>query len=157
MSDVTNYKPEPQADTIELINTELTDRLGRQAAAGAQIDTKAVVLVGYVAAAASFLAIQHSQPVLTWLAFAAFAVAAGFGIGAYAVGTYQDVPVPRHLYNNYALRPKSAALTALASERVKAFEYNKPKHQRKAVRWWVSLVALMIGVVLMFAAIYGAH
>ena len=147
MNDATNQKPELKADTLELINTELTDRLARQAQAGASIDTKAALLVGYVAAAAAFLATRHSQPVLTGLAFAAFAVAAGFGIWAYAVGEYQDVPAPRHLYNSYAGSPKPDALAALAARRVKAFESNAPKHKRKAERWWVSLVALMVGVV----------
>ena len=99
MSDTTSNKPELSTDTLELINTELAGRLTRQAEAGARIDTKAGLLVGYVGAASAFLAVRHAQPVLTWSAFAAFAVAAGFGIGAYAVGTYQDVPDPRRLFN----------------------------------------------------------
>ena len=154
MSDVTNKGPELQADTLELINTELANRLSRQTAARRQVDTKAALLVGYVAAASSFLATRHSQPVLTWLAFAAYAIAAGLGIGAYAVGTYQDVPDPRRLFNQYALQPKSAALAALAARRVKAFESNEPKQRRKAKLWQASVAALMTGVVLMFAALY---
>jgi hypothetical protein len=160
MSDVTNKRPELQADTLELINSELTGRLTRQAEAGTQIDTKAGLLVGYVAAASAFLATRPSQPVLTWLALGAFAFAAGFGIGAYAVGTYQDVPDPRHLFNEYARKSKPAALAALAARRVRAFESNAPKHRRKARLWRWSVTALMIGVALMFAALYvhtGSH
>jgi hypothetical protein len=160
MSDVTNKRPELQADTLELINSELTDRLARQAEASAQIDTKAALVVGYVAAASAFLAVRHSQPLLTWLALAAFAVAAGFGIGSYAVSAYQEVPDPRRLFNQYAPRPKSDALAALAARRVGAFEGNASRNQRKARLWWVSVAALMIGVVLMFAALYvhtGSH
>jgi hypothetical protein len=146
-----------QADTIELINTELSDRLVRQSAAGAQIDTKAVVLVGYVVAASSFLATQPSKPALTWLALAAYAVSAAFGIWAYAVGTYQDVPEPRHLLNEYATRTKTSALAALAATRVEVFESNAPKHERKAARWQISLAALMAGALLMFLSLYIAH
>jgi hypothetical protein len=160
MSDVTNNRPELQADTLELINSELTGRLTRQAEAGTQIDTKAALLVGYVAAASAFLATRPSQPVLTWLALGAFAVAAGFGIGAYAIGTYEDVPNPRRLFNEYARKPKPDALAALAARRVGAFESNAPKHRRKATLWRGSVAALMTGVVLMFAALYvhtGSH
>jgi hypothetical protein len=154
MTDMTAKNRELQADTLELINAELTDRLARQTQADAQIDTKAALLVGYVAAASSFLATRHSQPVLTWLALAAFAAAAGFGIAALAVSARHDAPAPRPFYNEYAQRPKAVALAALAARRVNVFESNLPRHKRKAKRWWISLVALMIGVVLMFAALY---
>jgi hypothetical protein len=160
MTDATNQGPELQPDTLELINSELADRLERQAQTSSQIDTKAALLVGYAAAAGTILATHHSQPVLTWLALAALAAAATFGVWAYAVGTYQDVPDPRHLFNVYARGPKSDALAALAARRVRAFESNESRHQRKAARWRISLVALLIGVALMFAALYvhtGSH
>lgn len=151
MSGVTS---KTQTDTLELINNELTALLARQSEAGAWIDTKAAALVGYVGAASAFLATRHSQPVLTVLAYAAYAAAAGFGISAYAVGAYSDVPNPVQLFNAYAERAKSDALAALAARRVRAFEKNVPKHKRKAAWWSVSLVALMLGVVLMLAAIF---
>ena len=160
MSEATINQPPLQADTVELINTEVRDRLARQSSAGAQIDTKAVVLVGYVIAASSFLATRQSQPVLTGLALTAYAVAAAFGISAYAVGTYQDVPEPRHLLNEYATESKIAALAALAATRVEAFESNTLKHERKAARWQISLAALAAGAVLMFLSLYvhtGSH
>jgi hypothetical protein len=160
MSDVTDNKPELPMDTLELINTELIGRLARQAEARAQIDTKAVVLVGYVAAASSFLATRHSQPVLTWLALAAFAIAAGFGVAVFAVRKYKEVPIPQSFFNKYGPGPKSAALTALATARVYAFEQNEPKNKHKVWWWRTSLVTLMIGIALMFAALYvhtGSH
>ena len=153
MSDATNNKPELPVDTLELINAELTGRLSQQAEDGRQIDTKAALLVGYVAVASSFLATRHSQPLLTWLTFAAYAVAAGFGVGAYAVGAYQEVPDPRPFFNRYADGPKAAALAALAASRVLAFEINAPKQQSKVVRWRWSVTALLIGVALMLAAL----
>jgi len=61
MSDATNNKPELPADTLELINSELSDRLSQQAEDGTQIDTKAALLVGYVAVASSFLACTASE------------------------------------------------------------------------------------------------
>lgn len=160
MTDVMDKGPELQADTLELINSELADLLARQDQASARVDTKAALLVGYAAAAASFLAVRHSQPLLTWLALAAFAIAAGFGIGAFAISTYQELPQPRRLFNGYARRPKTAALAALAARRVGAFESNVPKNRRKAMRWRISLTALMVGVALMVGALYvhtGSH
>lgn len=154
MNDVPNKEPELQADTLELINAELIGRLSRQAEAGARIDTKAALLVGYAAAAAAFLATRHSQPVLTWLAFAAFAVSAGFGIAAYAVSAYTETPTPRHLFNQYARQPKTATLAALAARRVGVYESNIRWAQRKARRWWMSLTALMAGIALMLGALY---
>jgi hypothetical protein len=160
MNDVTNKGSQPHADTLELINSELIGRLDRQTQASAQIDTKAGLLVGYAAVAASFLATRHSQPALTWMAFAAFAVSAGFGVASYAVGAYEEVPVPRHLFNEYVHRPRSDALAALAARRVGAFESNLPRHKRKAARWRISLIALMLGIAFMFGALYvhtGSH
>jgi hypothetical protein len=154
MSDIKDEGPKLDAETLELINSELADRLARQTQAGSQIDTKAGLLVGYAVVAASFLATRHSQPVLTWLALAAFIAAAGFGVSTYAVGAYADVPDPRHLFNRYATRPKTAALAALAARRVRTFEANEPKYLRKATRWRLSLGALTVGIALMFAALY---
>jgi hypothetical protein len=153
VSDVTTNEPELQADTLELINSELTARLVRQSGASAQIDTKAVLLVGYAVAASAFLATRHVQPVLAGIAYAAYASAAGFGIWAYAVGAYHDVPRPRQLLNEYAAKTKSDTLAALAATRVRAFEANAARQDRKAARWKMSLVTLMIGVVLMLASI----
>jgi hypothetical protein len=153
MSDVTSNNQQFDADTLDLINTEVTARLARQSDAGSQIDNKAVVLVGYAGAAALFLATRRFQPVLGGIAFAAYAAASGLGIWVYAVGTYQDVPDPRPLFNKYAIRPKLDALRALAAARVEVFESNVPKHQRKVLRWRVSLAALMLGVILMVASL----
>jgi hypothetical protein len=73
---VTPEDVDQQAETLELINGEITGRLARQADSSAKIDTKAVTLAGYAVAAASFLATQHAQALLAALAYAAFAVAA---------------------------------------------------------------------------------
>lgn len=139
---------EDHADTLELINTELTGRLARQADSSAKIDNKAIALAGYAFAAATFLATQHPQPLLAGVAFAAYALALALGIGAYAVGSHQEVPNPRVLFNRYAMRTKPETLAALAAERVKAFEANTLTHQRQARLWRLSLVALALGVTL---------
>src|SRR5258708_10562218 len=73
MSEVTPKEPEPQAETLDLINSEISASLARQSDSGKNIDTKAVVLVGYAVAAAAFLATRHAQPVLAPLAYIAYA------------------------------------------------------------------------------------
>lgn len=150
---MTPEEVDQQAETLELINGEITGRLARQADSSAKIDTKAVTLAGYAVAAASFLATQHAQALLAALAYAAFAVAALLGLSAYAVGYYREVPEPRGLFAGYLQRSKAQTLAALAAERVKAFEENAVRHQRKAGRWWFGVIALLIGVILMVISI----
>jgi hypothetical protein len=142
-----------QAETLELINAELAARLDRQVDSTAKIDNKAVALAGYVIVAASFLATQHPQPVLAGLAYAAYVITFGLSVFAYAVGTYRDVPDPRSLLNGYARRAKPEVLGALAAGRVKAFEANARRHERKALFWRISLATLAAGVTLMVASV----
>lgn len=140
-------------ETLELINSELADRLARQAASSAKIDSKATVLTGYALAAASFLATRHPQPVLAGFAYAAYALAAGLSIGANAVGPYRDVPAPRSLFNRYATRPRAETLAALGATRVRVFEDNARRHAHKGRLWLAAAGVLSAGVVLMISAI----
>ncbi len=142
-----------QSETLELINDEVTAKLAAQFDSATKIDTKAAVLVGYAGAAASFLATRHAQPIVAALAYVAFGGAAGFGIWAYAVSFYGDVPKPRTLFTKYRARTKAEALAALAATRVKAIESNTPKLDQKVKRWWISLGALAVGMTLMISAI----
>lgn len=157
MSQMTPEQLEDHGDALELLNTEITASLARQAGSGQRLDTKAVLLVGYAGAAASFLATRHAQPVLAGLAYAAFAVCAATGIWAYAVRIYQDVPQPRRLFTDYLLRTKVQTLAALAATRVQAFENNAPKQRQKARRWWISLASLAIGMTLMLLALTSTY
>jgi hypothetical protein len=70
---MTPQQLEERAPTLELINAEITASIARQASSGRNLDTKAVLLIGYAGAAASFLATRHVQPVLAALAYAAYA------------------------------------------------------------------------------------
>ncbi len=157
MSEVTPDQLRHQAETLDLINTEVAASLARQADSGTSIDTKAVILVGYAGAASSFLATRHAEAVLAVLAYAAYGMAAGFGIWAYGVRLYQDVPDPRQLFNGYLTSPKPQALAAIAATRVEAFESNARKHARKARRWWMSIASLAVGVTLMLLALTSAY
>ncbi|QNA75404.1 hypothetical protein C8250_029075 [Streptomyces sp. So13.3] len=143
---------ERQVETLDLINNELAARLARQAESGSKIDTKAVLLVGFAATAAQFLASRHAQAVLAGLAFGAYAVAFGFGVSAFRVAAYKDVE-PRPMFDRYGRRSKAEALVHLASARVKAFEKNADQHECRAKRWWISLAALTLGLILSVAAI----
>jgi hypothetical protein len=156
MSEATHAQAPLQNDTLELINTEVTASLARLSDSGTSIDTKAAILVGYAAAAASFLATRHAEVVLAALAYAAYGLAAGFGIWAYAVRLYQDVPEPRQLFNGYHAQPRAQVLAAMAATRVEAFESNARKHARKARRWWMSILSLAVGVTLMLIALISA-
>jgi len=157
MEKVTPDQPEDHADMLELINAEVSSSLARQADSAARVDTKAVLLVGYAGAAASFLASRHAQSVLATFAYIAYGMAAGFGIWAYGLRSYRQVPEPRSLYDEYWTRPKAHALAALAAERVVAFEGNAQKHWQKARLWWASLASLALGMTLTILALNSAH
>jgi hypothetical protein len=111
-----------QAETLDLINTELTGRLARQTESGSKIDTKAIFLAGFAATATQFLATRHPQPLLATLAFAAYGVAIVSGTLTQALTKYGDVPRPRILLTQYGLATKEKTLVDLAVERVNTFE-----------------------------------
>jgi hypothetical protein len=144
-------------ETLELINAEITAALGRASDASSRIDNKAVVLVGYAAAAASFLATRHPQPLLAALAYTAYAAAAALGTWAYAVQTYTDVPEPLALFNVYWNKPPADTLAALAATRAQAFHANTRPRKRKKQRWWASLASLAAGTILMILALTIPH
>jgi hypothetical protein len=143
--------------TLELINSEIAAGLARQGSSSQRLDTKAMLLVGYAGAAASFLATQHPRHVLALVAYAAFAASAASGIWAYALRLYQDVPEPRRLFTGYLSAPRAQALAALAATRVEAFESNTETHARKVRLWWISLASLAIGTALMIAALASTY
>ena len=154
---VTPEDVQDQADTLELINAELAARLDRQADASGKIDTKAVVLAGYVVAAASFLATRHPQAVLAGIAYVAYLVTFGLNVLVYAVGARNDVPDPRGLFNNYADKTRAQVLAALAATRVRAFDANARQSGRRALLWRASLASLGVGVTLMVLSIVVRH
>lgn len=153
MSPMTPQQLEERAPTLELINAEITASIARQANSGRNLDTKAVLLIGYAGAAASFLATRHAQSVLAAFAYAAYAAAVTAGIWAAAVRVYQDVPEPRRLFTEYLARSRAETLAALAASRVDAFESNTRKQARKASGWWISLGCLSVGMTLMLFAL----
>ena len=157
MNQVTPDQPEDHAETLEFINAEVNASLTHQIDYAARVDTKAVVLVGYAGAASAFLATRSAQPVLATFAYIAYGMAAGFWIWAYGLRSYQHVPDPRWLFNEYWTRPKAHALAALAAERVEAFESDARTHWRKAKLWWMSLASLALGMTLMVLSLTKAH
>jgi heme/copper-type cytochrome/quinol oxidase subunit 3 len=157
MSQMTPMQLESRVATLELINSEITAGLARQADASQRLDTKAVLLVGYAGAISAFLATRHAQPVLAALAYAAYGACAATGIWAYAVRLYQNVPEPRRLFNEYLSRSRAQTLAALASTRAEAFALNAAKQRQKARRWWISLGSLAIGMTFMIFALISAY
>lgn len=159
MSKMTSSQLQDHLETLELIHDEVTASVTRQAEAGARIDTKAAVLVGYTGAAVSFLATRHAQvqPVLAGLSYATFAVAACFGVWTFGVRSYEWAPAPRRLFDGYLAQPKADTLAAIAAARVKVFETNTRKYQQKAWRWQMSLVSLVLGMTLMVFALISPY
>jgi len=137
---------------MELINAELAARLDRLSDGAAKVDTKAVVLVGYVGAAAAFLATQKPEPIIAALAYAAFAVAAGFGISVFAATLYQDTPDPPILAAKFD-KSKGHALSALIISRIDVYQANYKKQTSKVWLWWTCVANWAGGMALMTAAL----
>ncbi|MFJ8195125.1 hypothetical protein ACIQ8D_36130 [Streptomyces sp. NPDC096094] len=106
---MTPQELEDQKETLELINSELAARLARQSESGAKVDTKAIFLVGFAATGAQFLASRSFEPVTGTAAFAAYAMAAGFGISVFNLAEYVDIK-PRDVLDTYARSEKGATL-----------------------------------------------
>ncbi len=157
MNEITPNQLERHAETLELINSEVAASLARLSDSTTRVDTKAIALVGYAGAASSFLATRHAQPVITILAYIAFGMAAGFGIWAYGLRSYQLAPNPRWLFNEYWERSRAQVLGAMAATRVEVFESNARRHLRKVRIWWLSLASLATGMTLMIFALTSAY
>lgn len=144
------------ADTsnLELLNSELANRLGRQEDAHSRVDTKIAFLLGLIATATQFLATRHPQPVLGALAFTGYAAAFGLGVPALVIRPYPEIE-PRALLE-YARTSKTETLLALCAVRVSNYEKNDSKHQQKTVWWWRSFIATIIALVLSVLAIVDA-
>jgi hypothetical protein len=145
---------EEQADTLDLINTELSGRLTRQAASGSQVDTKAALLAGVAAAATQFLATRKDPDLFFAVpAYMAYAGALLAAVAAYALARYEDVPDPRGLVRLCVDRTKVETLAHLVAARVEVYEANCKKHRRKVLLWWASVVALVLGLALAAASV----
>jgi hypothetical protein len=149
----TGADPPEYAETLELINAELAERQTRQAAVAASIETRSILLVGFVAVAAQFLATRHGEPVLQRTAFAAYALSAGSGIAALAARSSSPEPAADTLVEDYADGPRERALARLAAARVTALRENSVRHQRRTRWWWLAVAALAVATVLSIAAI----
>jgi hypothetical protein len=150
-------KPADQAETLDLINAEVTASLTQQADASAKLETKALTLVGYVGVLSAFLATRNAQPLAAAGAYAAYAIVAGLNITVFmSAPELRMAASPKALFNNYSERNKTDTLKALVAARVKAFDDNQEPLQTKAVLAQISLFFLVAGVALMAVAIVAA-
>lgn len=137
---------EDQADTLDLINKEIADRLGRLATSGNQLDTKSALLAGVAATATQFLATRPGpQPLLATLAFIAFGGAFLLALSAYAATRHHDVPEPEALLS-FTDKTRAEVLARLVATRAAAFGNNQRRHRRKAMLWGCSVGLLTVGL-----------
>lgn len=141
------------AETLELLNLELAERHARQAATSASIETRSVLLAGFAAIAAQFLATRHAQPGLQAGALTAYTVAFVGAVAALAVSSPDEAVSAGALVEDHAGRPKAQVLAALAAARVAALRANAGRLRRKARCCWVAVVALGAATVLSVLAI----
>jgi hypothetical protein len=141
------------AETLELVYLELAERHARQAASSASIETRSVLLAGFVAIAAQFIATRDTQPVLQASALTAYTVSFIGGVAVLAVSSPGEALTASAFVEDHARRPKAQVLAALAAARVAALQANAGRQRRKAQCWWVAVVALGAATVLSVLAI----
>lgn len=149
---MTPEEVDKHVDTFELLNAELSASHDRLLDALDKIDGKVVVIVGYVAAAAAFLATRKAQPVLEILAYAAFTAALGFGLWAYMIREYKELDTVA-LFRYYPTETRARTLATLGASRAKQHRFNQELLRRKAGCWRKCVIALLAGTVFMVAAI----
>jgi hypothetical protein len=142
-------------EALALMNDEISARLDRQVNTGDKVDTKAVFLAGFAAAAAQFLATQRHLPaVLEGIAFVAYGISFISAVGSITLTKYKDFSLKK-LFDEYVLEPKSEILGRLFSLKVEVFEYNALKYHRKALLWWLSLLSFALGLLTSIIALLG--
>ena len=156
MSDMTpdDQKLKGQAETLDLINEEVTASLTQQADESAKLETKALTLVGYIGVLSAFLATRQAETGVAFAAYSAYATAAVLDITVFMSGPgLRMAATPRDLYANYSEQNRVTTLKALTAARVQAFEVNREKLLRKARLAQISVIFLVVGVGLMALAI----
>jgi hypothetical protein len=144
---------DPDLETLRLVHQEVSERSSRLAANSDRIDTKATTLLGFVLAAATFLASKSPQPVLAVLGYLGFTLAGYFGIRSMRPRAFKDAPEPGPLMRDVAPRSEAAALTLITTAKVQAFEHNHKTHEDKAKHWSLSLRTLMVAALLAVLAL----
>jgi dipeptide/tripeptide permease len=141
-------EPEYDLDNLRLIHDEIAARTGRLADSGARLDAKATTLLGFVLAAATFLA-AHTGPFWWKFAtFAAMAVAGALAMAAMTPRKHHDAPEPEQFWQFTRKRKEPATLALLIAAKIKVFNTNHKIHEGKAALWRWSLVALTLAVLL---------
>ncbi len=147
-------KLKDQAETLDLINSELIASLTHQADESAKLDTKAVTLVGYIGVLAAFLATRKAEVSLAAFAYSFYAIAAALDITVFMMGSgLRMAATPKDLYDIDLRQSRVATLQALTKERIKAFEANREKLLRKVRFAQASVIFLVLGVLFMAASI----
>jgi len=135
--------------TLELINTELSSRLSRQDQSLSRIEAKAVVVLGFAATAAQFLATRDPfrtswSTLLGLVAFLAYTCAFAFGVWTLRVAKFSDLEVKE--LRQIAEIGQADALRQLIWARMTMFDDNKKKADLKARAWWWSSALLTAGL-----------
>jgi hypothetical protein len=140
-------------DSLELINDEISARMGRQITSVDRIDTKVTVLLGFLLTAGTWAATLRDKNLL--LALVSAAAAAGALVTGFLClrpYNFQDAPVPTRLIElRYETRYE--LLGKLVAAKAFAFERNETARIKKTRLWKASLTFLIVAAGLMVASI----
>lgn len=141
------------AETLELINAELGQRQAGVTAAATAVQARSVLLIGFAAAAAQFLATRAGAPGLQRAAFAGYAVSAACGVAALAVRPAAAAPAADVLVEDLAHQSRAEALARLAAARVALLRADTGRQRRRTGLWWAAVASLAVATVLAIVAI----
>jgi len=133
------------ADTLELANDVIRERLELQRTAIERIETKATLLLGFAAAGIQVLLLRGVHGVPGAVAITAFALSMATGLGCVAVYEHHYPPEPGRIVDAYLAVSRAHLLDVLVRTRTVAYFRNAKVTRRKRVAWLVTLFLLAIG------------
>ena len=131
---------------LELLHTEVKQRLESQSKAIERIETKAVVMAGFSVTAVQFVLSRQAHTAVWVVALALFALSFVAALGVISLTKYQDPPNPAALVERYQEVRRADTLGSLIGIKVEAYAKNASPAKRKVVLSWASAGLLVAGL-----------
>jgi hypothetical protein len=143
--------PEDNAASMQLIAEAIRQTADLQRQGIERLETKATLVLGFVATAVPIYAAQHhTNSGIRIAAFVAYGVAAISGLFASRPYRSKESPPPREFASAFIAHPQPPASVSrwLIMSRVKTYRANKSTADQKAGLTWIALLAFVAAAAL---------
>ncbi|MGZ4689066.1 MAG: hypothetical protein ACXV9P_03505 [Acidimicrobiia bacterium] len=147
---MTELTPDEAADSFGLVASTVRESLASQREAMDRLETKATILLGFVATAVPIYVVQSPEGTQRDWAVALYAVAAIFGLLVTRPYKHGTSPDPKKFASKFVATPQPSASVAryLAADAVRAYTRNELTMKVKAVLLWITLLTFIGGAAL---------